>query len=49
LQQRGGEVKLRQSAATEAHLPAAKALLDQLVERSELLDFLTVPAYEQLS
>jgi malate synthase len=32
----------------ETHLPAAKALLDQLVERSEFLDFLTVPAYEQL-
>jgi hypothetical protein len=32
----------------EAHLPAAKALLDRLVERDDFLDFLTSPAYEQL-
>jgi malate synthase len=32
----------------EAQLPAAKALLDRLVESSDFLDFLTNPAYEQL-
>jgi malate synthase len=32
----------------QAQLPAAKALLDRLVESSDFLDFLTNPAYEQL-
>jgi malate synthase len=32
----------------EGQLPAAKALLDRLVEGGEFLDFLTSPAYEQL-
>ena len=33
----------------EAQLPAAKALLDRLVEGTDFLDFLTNPAYEQLA
>ena len=32
----------------EAHLPAARSLLDRLVERDDFVDFLTGPAYEQL-
>jgi malate synthase len=45
---RDDEVGKLAGLPAEAQLPAAKALLDRLVERAEFLDFLTSPAYEQL-
>ncbi|HEX7842493.1 MAG TPA: malate synthase A, partial [Kofleriaceae bacterium] len=46
---RDDEAKKLAGLPAEAQLPAAKALLDRLVESTDFLDFLTNPAYEQLA
>ncbi|HEY0477268.1 MAG TPA: malate synthase A [Kofleriaceae bacterium] len=46
---RDDEAKKLAGLPTESQLPAATAMLDRLVERDDFLDFLTEPAYEQLT
>jgi len=45
---RDDEVKKLAGLPAEAHLPRAIALLDGLVESDDFVDFLTLPAYDQL-